>query len=184
MVAGERLEEVHQSSAQATSLQTFLKLVENTYNNAPLGYSYGRDVDNGSILKTISPNMMRVGRNNERVLEGNFRFPVGGYEMVEKVEKLYQTWFKLWKEAVVPRLIRQPKWFKSDKHLKAGDLVYFEKEASKLGARWIIGRVEQVHRGADGLIREVVVAYKNHQENFLRTTTRAVRSLGPNHAPS
>ena len=47
----------------ATGLQTFLKLVENTYNNAPLGFSQGRDADNGTILKTISPNMMRVGRN-------------------------------------------------------------------------------------------------------------------------
>ena len=76
----------------ATGLQTFLKLVENTYNNAPLGYSYGGDADNGAILKTISPNMMRVGRNNERALQGSFRLPVGGSEMLEKVDKLCQSW--------------------------------------------------------------------------------------------
>ena len=35
----------------ATGLQTILKLVENTYNNVPLGLSYGCDVDNCSILK-------------------------------------------------------------------------------------------------------------------------------------
>ena len=72
----------------ATSLQTLLKLVENTYNNAPLGYRHGRDADNGPVLKTISPNMMRMGHNNERALDGNMRLPVGGYEMVEKVEKM------------------------------------------------------------------------------------------------
>ena len=38
----------------ATSLQTFLKLVENTYNNAPLGYSYGRDANNGHIICAIT----------------------------------------------------------------------------------------------------------------------------------
>ena len=161
----------------ATSLQTFAKLVENTYNNAPIGYSYGRDADNGPILKTISPNMMRVGRNNERALEGNFRLPVGGYEMVEKVDKLYQAWYKLWKDSVIPKLIRQPKWFKTDKHLQKGDLVYFEKDPSKLSSVWIMGRVDQVIRGDDGLIREATVAYRNHGENFNRITNRAVRSL-------
>ena len=91
----------------ATGLQTFLKLVENTYNNAPIGYRHGRDVDNGPILKTISLNMMRVGRSNSRALEGNFRLPVGGSEMVDKVDKLYQAYYKLWKVSVVPKLIRQ-----------------------------------------------------------------------------
>ena len=97
--------------------------------------------------------------------------------MVEKVDKLYQAWFKLWKETVVPRLIRQPKWFKSDKHLKPGDLVYFEKDPSKLGSSWIMGRVDQVKRGDDGLAREATVVYRNHQENFQRMTNRAIRSL-------
>ena len=161
----------------ATSLQTFAKLVENTYNNAPIGYSHGRDVDNGPILKTISPNMMRVGRNNERALEGNFRFPVGGYEMVEKVNKLYQAWYKLWKDSVVPKLIRQPKWFKNDKHLQPGDLVYFERDPGKVTSEWIMGRVDQVMRGKDGLVREASVAYRNFKENFNRLTNRAARSL-------
>ena len=161
----------------ATGLQTFLKLVENTYNNAPLGYSYGRDADNGPILKTISPNMMRVGRNNDRSLEGNFRLPTGGSEMVQKVDKLYKAWYRLWKDAVVPKLIRQPKWFKTDKHLKPGDLVYFEKDPSKLGSVWVMGRVDQVMRSSDGLIREATVAYRNYKEEFDRLTNRAVRSL-------
>ena len=161
----------------ATGLQTFLKLVENTYNNAPLGFSHGRDADNGPILKTISPNMMRVGRNNDRSLEGNFRLPSGGSEMVDKVDKLYQAWYRLWKDAVVPKLIRQPKWFKTDKHLKPGDLVYFEKDPSKLSSVWIMGRVDQIIRSADGLIREAKVAYRNHKETFNRLTDRAVRSL-------
>ena len=161
----------------ATGLQTFLKLVENTYNNAPLGFSHGRDVDNGSILKTISPNMLRVGRNNERALEGNFRFPTGGSEMIEKVDKLYKAWYMLWKDAVVPKLIRQPKWFKTDKHLKPGDLVYFEKETGKVNGVWIVGRVDQVVRSSDGLIRKPVVAYRNSRETFNRLTSRAVRTL-------
>ena len=121
--------------------------------------------------------MMRVGRNNNRALEGNFRLPAGCYEMVDRVDKLYKTWYKLWKDAVVPKLIRQPKWFKTDKHLEVGDLVYFEKDPSKLSSVWVMGRVDQVIRSADGLIREAVVAFRNHSEAFNRLTNRAVRSL-------
>jgi hypothetical protein len=161
----------------ATSLQTLLKLVENTYNNAPLGYSHGRDADNGPILKTISPNMMRMGHNNERALDGNFRLPVGGYEMVEKVDRMYQAWYKLWRDSVVPKLIRKPKWFKTDKHLKPGDLVYYEKDSGKVTSPWVMGIVDQVLRGPDGLIREAVIVFRNHGETFNRLTNRAVRSL-------
>ena len=71
--------------------------------------------------------------------------------MVDKVDKLYKAWYKLWKDSVVPRLIRQPKWFMSDKHLKTGDIVYFEKETGKVSSPWIMGRVDQVMRGRDGL---------------------------------
>ena len=161
----------------ATGLQTFLKLVENTYNNAPLGFSYGRDVDNCSILKTISPNMLRLGRSNDRALDGHFRLAGDRYQLLEKVQNLYQAWFQLWKDAVVPRLIRQPKWFVSDKHLKPGDLVYFEKDPQKLSSQWIMGKVDMVHRGTDGIIRNVDVMYRNSQEDFNRITNRAVRTL-------
>ena len=161
----------------ATSLQTLLKLVENTYNNAPLGYRHGRDADNGPVLKTISPNMMRMGHNNERALDGNMRLPVGGYEMVEKVEKMYQAWYKLWRDSVVPKLILKPKWFKTDHHLQPGDLVYYEKDSGKATSPWVMGMVQQVERGRDGLIREATIVYRNHGETFNRVTNRAVRSL-------
>ena len=161
----------------ATSLQTLLKLVENTYNNTPLGYRHGRDADNGPILKTISPNMMRMGHNNERALDGNIRLPLGGYEMVEKVDKMYQAWYKLWRDSVVPKLILKPKWFKTDEHLQPGDLVYYEKDSGKTTSPWVMGMVQQVERGRDGLVREATIVYRNHGETFNRVTNRAVRSL-------
>ena len=161
----------------STGVQTLLKLVENTYNNAPIGYRYGRDADNGPILKTISPNMIRLGRNNERALDGNFRLPNGGTEMIQKVDRMYQTWYSLWRDSIVPKLIHRPKWFKTDTHLKVGDLVYYEKDSGKATSPWVVGIVDQVVRGADGHIREVVISYRNYKENFNRTTTRAVRSL-------
>ena len=39
----------------ATGLQTLLKIVENQYNNIPLGYHYHQDQDNLPLLKIITP---------------------------------------------------------------------------------------------------------------------------------
>ena len=99
--------------------QTFCKLAENSFNNIPIGYSYGREQDNTELMKILTPNMLRVGKINSRALQGPIRLPVNKREMLEIVEKTYHGWFKVFKETVVPHLIHQPKWFKIDKDLKA-----------------------------------------------------------------
>ena len=65
-------------------------------NNFPLGYMFGRDSDNSPLLKMICPNFLRVGRINDRSLDGPIRLPNGPGEMMEKVEKAYVAFFKIW----------------------------------------------------------------------------------------
>ena len=162
----------------ATGLQSLCKLVENSYNSVPIGYSYGRDQDNSAILKIICPNMMRMGRTNQRTLDGPVRLARGAREMVEKVEELYDAWFRVWQDSVVPKLMFQPKWHNKDCDLTEGDLVYFQKEGdSQLDNQWTIGKVDQVVRGRDHKIRRVIVKYQNANENYSRVTDRAVRKL-------
>ena len=43
---------------------------------------------------------------------------------------------------MIPRLIRQPKWFKTSRDLKPGDFVYFKKEESEFASKWMIGQVD------------------------------------------
>ena len=69
--------DVDKMRLHATGLQTFCKLIENEMNNLPCGYSYTRDADNSPLLKMIFPNMLRVGRNNSRALDGPVRMPSG-----------------------------------------------------------------------------------------------------------
>ena len=101
----------------ATSLQTLMKLVENQLNNLPLGFSFGRDQDNTPLLKMLSPNMLRVGRSNERALDGPMRLPNSASEMLNQVKKIYDSWFKIWNVSYVPKLMFQPKWWKQDRDL-------------------------------------------------------------------
>lgn len=168
----------------AMGWQTFCKLAENTYNNLPISYSYSRYQDNTELLKILTPNMLRLGRINSRAIQGPIRLPANKKELLQHVEKLYSGWFKIFKDTVVPRLIQLPKWFKIDQDLKEKDLVYFQRSESALGSTWIVGEVDQVIRGRDGLIRRAIIKYFNASENdpvsakyHPQFTDRAVRSL-------
>ena len=122
----------------ATGLQTLCKLIENDMNNLPMGFSYGRDADNSPVLKMICPNMLRVGRMNTRSLDGPIRLPSGPKDLMEKVEKAYITFYKLWNITMVPKLMRMHKWFKGNIQIKVGDTVYFRKVESELSSKWTV----------------------------------------------
>ena len=87
----------------ATGLQTLLKLVENNYNSLPLGYSFDRSQDNSPLFKIITPNFFKMGRNNQRALDGPVRLPTDGGEILEKVYEMYDAMLKLWADTFVPR---------------------------------------------------------------------------------
>ena len=76
----------------------------------------------------------------------------------------------------------QPKWFDSDRDVQVGDIVLFLKKEGLLNKRYQYGKVTEVKRGRDDLIREVKVMYRNHEDNVTRTTNRAVRELIVIHA--
>ena len=163
----------------ATGLQTLLKLTENNYNSLPLGYKYDRSITNTPLLKIITPNFFKMGRNNNRALDGPLRVPGGGGELLKNINDMYDGIFKLWADTYVPKLIYQPtKWNKDDQELHVGDLVYFQKEPDKkLPSKWIIGMIDELDRGRDGKVRKVIVKYQNHGENQPRLTERSTRSL-------
>ena len=167
------------SKLSATGLQTMCKLVENELNNIPLGFKYDRDSDNTEVLKLITPNMMKLGRINTRSLSCPLRLPHGASEMVERVRKSYETWFKLWSTAYVPKVMFKPKWYKTDVDLKIGDVVFFPKSTDSDGKDedWIIGRVCGLDRGRDGIIRKALVKYRNASEAQDCETERSIRRL-------
>ena len=160
----------------ATGLQTLLKLTENQLNNIPLGYSFGRDHDNTPLLKMITPNMLRVGRNYSRALERPMKLPRGG-ELLDKVQETYDVWFRIWASSYLPKVMFQPKWWSQERDLQEGDIVIFKKKDSVLESEWTHGKVDQLIRGRDGLSRRAIVKYQNLDEEVKRTTDRSVRSL-------
>ena len=161
----------------ATGLQTLCKLVENQYNNLPLGYHYDRDCDNSPLLRILTPSMLRVGRVNKRAMDGPIRMPKSRLEILSRVNETYDSWFKIWAEAMVPKLLFKPKWFKTEKELKIGDLVYFPRAENTLDKKWMMGVVDSVERGRDGLIRMIDIRYKNAGQNIFQLTNRTIRKV-------
>ena len=168
------------SRMHTTGLQTAVKLAENMMNNTPYGCSFGRSKSNSKLMKLISQNMMKIGRINSRTLNGPVRLPEGPATMMKKVEETYQIFYKIYNDTMVARMIMetQPKWFRTERDLKVGDVVYFRKsEGSAIKGSWTTGVCEEVTRGKDGLIREATVKYFNSSEETPRYTTRSVRTL-------
>ena len=162
----------------ATGLQTLCKLVENNLNNLPLGFKFGRDQDNTQTLKLLTPNMIKLGRINTRSLSCPLRLPHGASELAEKVRKAYESWFHIWNQAYIPKILFKPKWFRDEVDLKVDDIVYFPKSSdAQKDNVWITGRISKLNRSRDGLIRKVVIKYRNSNEDRDRETERSVRTI-------
>ena len=73
--------------------------------------------------------------------------------------------------------MHQPKWFQSDRDIKICDIVLFIKKEGSISSTYQYGMVHEIEPSRDGLIRRVVVKYRNSNENIDRFTTRAVREL-------
>ena len=63
--------------------------------------------------------------------------------------------------SAVPKIMPKPKWFKTDEHLKVGDVILFTKDDSSLtSGAYRLGMVDSINRSADGRIRSVTVRYR------------------------
>ena len=158
-------------------IQTLCKQVENAYNNLPLGYRYDRSQDNTEVLKLLVPNMLRMGRINSRALDGPIKLSSSNKKMLGDIQEKFKAWYKVWCEVYVPKLMTKKSDFKNSRDLAKDDIVYLQKEESVLSSPWIMGIIEQVIRGRDGVIRRVIVRYRNFKEDFDRFTDRSVRRL-------
>ena len=161
----------------AMGVQTLCKQIENAYNNLPLGYRYDRGHDNTMVLKMVVPNMLRLGRINSRAIDGPVKLTSENRKMLGQIQDKFAAWYKIWCQVYVPKLMAQKKNYKNDRDLKVDDIVYYQKKESELSSPWVIGRVDQVVRGRDGIIRKAYIKYTNPKESIQRVTERSARKL-------
>ena len=178
-----KIRQIRESLARALSndrlgvlqWETLGATIANSINNLPLTLgSRKADLDS---MDLITPNRLLLGRNNDRSPAGTFT--TEGYydKIITENEQIFNSWFENWLLSHVPKLMEQPKWFKSDRDLKKGDVVLFLKHESEISSTYQYGMVDDIEASRDGRIRKVLVRYRNHSEDTNRTTYRSTRSL-------
>ena len=164
--------------------ETAFSWISNELNNLPLclGSKY-RDLDH---LDLLTPNRLIHGRANRRALSGCCMIDKPS-AMLEKMEEVFQSWWKAWYEEKRADFVMKPsKWTRSDRNLREGDIVIFQKTGEEQALSqpiWRIGRVVEAEVSeADQLVRAVLIEYKNAQESVFRTTRRAARQVAVLHS--
>ena len=154
--------------------ETMSSKVANAINDLPIALK--NHVSDFDVLDLITPNRLLLGRNNHRSPDGDMILTDDPDKILVENNKIYRAWFENWLVSCVPNIIEQPKWFKTEYHIKVGDIVLFTKKEC-VSPTYQYGMVSEVRPGADGIIRKVVVTYRNASEGVDRTTTRSVRTL-------
>ena len=156
--------------------ETVCAQVANAINDLPL--ALGGETGDLDSLDLLTPNRLRLGRNNERSPTGIMITTNDHNRILEHNKHIFETWFENWLLLHVPKMVNQPKWFTNQEDMKVGDIVLFRKDDKVLSSTYQYGMVAEVMpTDGDGLIRKVKIRYRNHNEDTDRYTFRAVRQL-------
>ena len=155
--------------------ETVASEIANTINDLPL--ALGNLVSDFEEMDLITPNRLRMGRNNNRSPVGPLFVVNDPSKFFVENTKIFNAWFETWLTSHVPKLMKQPKWFRTEYDIKVGDVVLFLKKEGLLNSTYQYGMVKSVEVSKDDKIRTVILKYRNHHEAVDRETRWAVRQL-------
>ena len=131
-------------------------------NYLPIGLTNKtEDLEN---LDIITPNMLILGRNNERCPNALLTICPDYKKLLESNASIFKTWFKAWLVSYVPLI-------------NIGDVVLILKSEREYDLQYQYGVVCSIHRGKDGYVRKFDVEYQNNYETVKRVTQSGVRDL-------
>ena len=90
--------------------------------------------------------------------------------------KLVADWWNNWYERVLPSLVPSYKWLQRHRNVCKGDiaLIQYKKDLKAMYRR---GKVIDIQKGSDGLVRKVVLQYKLPNENVHRLVDRPIHGI-------
>ena len=159
-----------------SQLQMVLFEIANIMNSRPLGVISGSDPECPS---PITPNDLILGRASSEVPQGPFDLTNSPKNITKKfrfLQDLVTQWWESWYQTVFPSLVPCYKWLQRHRNVEVGDvcLIRYKKE---IRATYRLGRVHEVKKGADGLVRTVALKYKLPNEKVYRTVDRPIHGI-------
>ena len=149
--------------------------IANCINDLPIGIiNANANIGN---LDLLTPNRLLMGRNNNRSPVEPVDITCRYDKIIGANNEIFRIWFKCWLTEYVPLLMRQQKWFKSDRILVVGDIIMFKKSEKEIECKYQYGIIKALNFSKDKIARSAVVEYQNSEENVKRTTIRGIREL-------
>ena len=157
----------------AMELQTVLFEIANIINSRPLGIISGSDPSNPI---PITPNGLLTGDNANDVPQGPFDMTTPTTKRFRFLQQLVDAWWEQWYKVVLPSLVPSYKWMQRHRNVCIGDvcLIRYNKD---MRATYRLGRVTELKRGDDGLVRKVALEYRLPNENCFRSVERPIHGI-------
>ena len=159
--------------------QTVAKAVEHDVNNLPLGYLLHQG-ENSQLLSVLRPNLLKLNAGNGRAPSGMFDVPDRAQDLMHKVDKTYNLWYRIWCDEYIPIIVKRQIWHNEEENLEENDIVYFKLTDSPLSPNWTIGKIDNIIKSRDGKVRTIGVSYKHDTEDGsrkFRIVERPVRQV-------
>jgi len=167
-----------ETSVPMTALQwdTLFSRISNSIDNLPIARG---DRSNETTLgyEIITPNRLKLGRNNHRSLEGNgidLDMTANFTKLLHRNRSIYQHWYQSFIENVHLLSLRPNKWLKSSRLPKIDDLVIFlysDSNHAKESTNWRLGKIVEV------LETKVSVKYHGKTSGVEQTLVRSMRDI-------
>ena len=111
--------------------------VANSINNMPI--TLRNASNNLENIDLITPNRLLLARNNERCPTGSVTVTENVEKIIQQNNDIFEVWFRSWLISYLPS---EPKWFKSDRDPKVGDVVLFLKSDREFDKQYQYGLIK------------------------------------------
>ena len=166
---------LHNDRLSIVQWETLSDQIANSINNLPI--AIGNLNNELEHLDLITPNRLLLARNNNRCPVSPLTVTEDVGRIINRNNDIFKVWFEAWLISYVPTLMHQPKWYKSDRDPKVGDIILFLKSEKEFDKQYQYGRIRDLKVSRDGKIRQIDVEYQNYSENVKRLTTRGTREV-------
>ena len=156
-----------------SQLQMIFFEIANIINSRPIGIISGSDPDHPN---PITPNDLILGRSTSEVPQRPFDSNKSATKRFRFLQNLVTEWWDCWYQTVLPNLVPSYKWLQKHRNVQIGDVCLIRYGKDKR-ATYRLGRVKEVKKGADNLIRKVILSYKLPDEKTFRTVDRPIHGI-------
>lgn len=145
--------------------QTILIQIEGILNSRPLSPLSNDPSD----LNPLTPSHLLLGRPLHSVPEVDYtRTPENRLATHQRLQSLRQHFWKRWSIEFISELQQRQKWKTNKSNIQLGTMVLV-KDKQLPPLNWLLGRVEKLHPGSDGITR--VVSVKTSRGVLRRSVT-------------